>query len=208
MHKYMYTCIHKHIRTKNSTHLCHSYAFINPYRRAYVQIYALTPAHAHTHTSQHYSMLLANTFFGLHELARQMETLFGEEKQCLPLDAISRFILFYILWSNFGSLCLCLPLLWLWLRTGFGGMVDTAKRTWDDIFGCCFKAQSLKLERLFFYVSDKRDVRAFSLQLWKMSPQMGLAVQHHFVCLFVCFVIVFPPQLLVFGFWFVMPTHS
>ena len=56
-------------------------------------------------------MLLANTFFGLHELARQMETLFGEEKQCLPLDAISRFILFYILWSNFGSLCLCLPLL-------------------------------------------------------------------------------------------------
>jgi len=36
----------------------------------------------------------------------------------------------------------------------------TADPTWVDIFECCFKAQSLKLERLFSLKRGKRDVRA------------------------------------------------
>jgi len=47
----------------------------------------------------------------------------------------------------------------------------TANPTWGDIFECCFKAQSSKLERLFCHVS------ALSFELSKMSPQVGLAVQ-------------------------------
>jgi len=38
------------------------------------------------------------------------------------------------------------------------------------------KAQSSKLERLFSLKRGKRDVRALSFELSKMSPQVGLAV--------------------------------
>jgi len=44
------------------------------------------------------------------------------------------------------------------------------------IYECCFKAQSSKLERLFSLKRGKRDVRALSFELSKMSPQVGLAV--------------------------------
>jgi len=44
-------------------------------------------------------------------------------------------------------------------------------------FGMSFsKAQSSKLQRLFCHVSMKRDVRALSFELSKMSPQVSLAV--------------------------------
>ena len=56
----------------------------------------------------------------------------------------------------------------------------TAYPTQGDMFECCFKAQSSKLERLFCHVSVKRGVRALSFELWKsfskMSPQMEYAV--------------------------------
>jgi len=52
----------------------------------------------------------------------------------------------------------------------------TANPTWGDIFKCCFKAQSSKLERLFSLKRGKRDVRELSFELLKMSPQVGLAV--------------------------------
>ena len=43
--------------------------------------------------------------------------------------------------------------------------ICTANPTWGDIFECCFKAQSSKLQRLFCHVSVKRDVRALSCEL-------------------------------------------
>jgi len=46
----------------------------------------------------------------------------------------------------------------------------TADPTWGDIFECYFKAQSSKLERLFSLKRDKRNVRALSFELSKMSP--------------------------------------
>jgi len=52
----------------------------------------------------------------------------------------------------------------------------TANPTWGDIFECCFKAQGSKLERLFSLKCGKRDVRALSFELSKMSPQVRLAV--------------------------------
>jgi len=52
----------------------------------------------------------------------------------------------------------------------------TANPTWGDIFECCFKAQSSKLERLSSLKRGKRDVRALSSELSKMSLQVGLAV--------------------------------
>jgi len=55
--------------------------------------------------------------------------------------------------------------------------VSTANPIWGDIFECCFKAQSSKLESLFSLKRGKRDVRALSFELSKMSPQVGLAVQ-------------------------------
>ena len=54
----------------------------------------------------------------------------------------------------------------------------TANPTWGDIFECCFKAQSSKLERLFSLKRGKRDVRALSFELSKMSSQVGLAVHY------------------------------
>jgi len=54
--------------------------------------------------------------------------------------------------------------------------VSTADPTWGDIFECYFKAQSSKLERLFSLKRGKRDVRALSFELSKMSPQVGLVV--------------------------------
>ena len=52
----------------------------------------------------------------------------------------------------------------------------TANPTWGDIFEYCFKAQNSKLERLFSLKRGKRDVRALSFELSKMTPQVGLAV--------------------------------
>jgi len=43
-----------------------------------------------------------------------------------------------------------------------------------DIFE---KAQSSKLNRLFSLKRGKRDIRALSFELSKMTPQVGLAVQ-------------------------------
>ena len=40
----------------------------------------------------------------------------------------------------------------------------TANPTWGDIFECCFKAQSSKLERLFSLKRGKKDVRALSFR--------------------------------------------
>jgi len=54
--------------------------------------------------------------------------------------------------------------------------IRTADPTWGDIFECCFKAQSSKVECLFSLKSGKRDVRALSFELPKMSPQLRLAV--------------------------------
>jgi len=48
--------------------------------------------------------------------------------------------------------------------------------TWGVIFECCFEAQSSKLESLFSLKRGKRDVRALSFELSKMSLQVGLAV--------------------------------
>jgi len=53
---------------------------------------------------------------------------------------------------------------------------QAADPTWGDIFECCFKAQSSKLERLFSSKLGKRDVRVSSFELSKMSPQVGLGV--------------------------------
>ena len=44
---------------------------------------------------------------------------------------------------------------------------DTANPTWGDIFECCFKNRSSKLERLFCHVSVKRDVQTLSFEFWK-----------------------------------------
>jgi len=54
--------------------------------------------------------------------------------------------------------------------------ICTANSTWGDLFECCFKAQSSKLERLFVLKRGKRDLRALSFELSEMSPQVGLAV--------------------------------
>jgi len=43
------------------------------------------------------------------------------------------------------------------------------------------KAQSSKLERLFSLKHGKRDIRAWSFELSKMSPQVGLAVLHYLI---------------------------
>jgi len=54
--------------------------------------------------------------------------------------------------------------------------LSTANPTWGDIFECCFKVQSSKLERLISLKRCKRDVRALSFELSKMSPQLELVV--------------------------------
>jgi len=58
---------------------------------------------------------------------------------------------------------------------------STANPTWGDIFECCFKAQSSKLERLFSLKGYKRDSQALSFELSKMSPQVGFAVLKHMI---------------------------
>jgi len=63
-------------------------------------------------------------------------------------------------------------------------VTGTANPTWGDIFECFFKARSSKLERLFSLKYGKRDVRALSFELSKLSPQMELAVQSCFCCCF------------------------
>jgi len=52
----------------------------------------------------------------------------------------------------------------------------TADPTWGDFFEFCFEAKSSKLERLFSLKRGKRNIRALSFELSKMSPQVGLAV--------------------------------
>ena len=42
-----------------------------------------------------------------------------------------------------------------------------ATPTWGNIFECCLKVQSSKLERLFCYISVKRAIRALSFELGK-----------------------------------------
>jgi len=56
----------------------------------------------------------------------------------------------------------------------------TANPTWGDIFECCLKTQSSKLEHLFSLKCGKRDVRALSLEISKMSSQVGLTIQPSF----------------------------
>ena len=53
---------------------------------------------------------------------------------------------------------------------------STANPTRGDIFESSFQAQSSKLEWLFSLKCNKRDVRALSFELSKMTPQVGLAV--------------------------------
>ena len=43
--------------------------------------------------------------------------------------------------------------------------IRTANPTWGDIFECCFKAQSSKLERLFSLKCGRGDIRALSFEL-------------------------------------------
>ena len=57
-------------------------------------------------------------------------------------------------------------------------LADTAYHTWSHVFECCFKAQSSKFECLFSLKCGKRNVRASSFELSKMSPQVGLAVHY------------------------------
>jgi len=54
--------------------------------------------------------------------------------------------------------------------------INTTNPTLGNIFEWCFKAQSSKFERLFSLKRGKRDVRALSFELSKMSPRVGLAV--------------------------------
>jgi len=56
-------------------------------------------------------------------------------------------------------------------------VTGTANPTWGDIFKRCFKAQSSKLKRLFSLKRGKRDVRALSFEVSKMSPQVGLVLK-------------------------------
>ena len=60
--------------------------------------------------------------------------------------------------------------------TSMSSCTGTADPTWGDIFGWCFKSQSSKLESFFSLKRGKRDVRALSFEISKMSPQVGLAV--------------------------------
>jgi len=57
----------------------------------------------------------------------------------------------------------------------FGSIVNhqgTANPTWGDIFECCFKTQSSKLESLFSLKRVKRDRLILSSYLSKMSPEV------------------------------------
>jgi len=82
------------------------------------------------------------------------------------------------------DLSFCLS--WVWKAQPNHRTFDvdcTANPTWGDIFEFCFKAQSSKLESLCSLKRGKRDVRALSFELSKMSPQVELAVS---VCVCVC----------------------
>jgi len=52
----------------------------------------------------------------------------------------------------------------------------SSRRKWHPKWDCCFKTQSSKLQRVFSLKRGKRDVRALSFELSKMTPQVGLAV--------------------------------
>jgi len=144
-------------------------------------------------------MLLANTFFGLHELARQMETLFGEEKQCLPLDAISRFVLFYILWSK-----LRFPLS---LSTSFvtvatyrirgNGRYSQTHVGWH--FRMLFQSSKPKARTSLFLCFRQKRRSSFQLAALKNVTPNGIGCTASF-CLFVC-LFHHSISTTTFGFW-------
>ena len=53
---------------------------------------------------------------------------------------------------------------------------STANPNWGDIFECCFELKVQRFEILFSLKRGKRDVRALSFELSKMTPQVGLTV--------------------------------
>ena len=55
-------------------------------------LFALRPSHYPPRYTPLFNAMIAYTFFGLDELARQLETPFGLEPQCLPLDDMCRVI--------------------------------------------------------------------------------------------------------------------
>jgi len=57
--------------------------------------------------------------------------------------------------------------------------IGTANPTWGDIFECCVKAQSSKLEHLFSLKCCKRYGRGLNFELSKMPPHVGLAVPNY-----------------------------
>ena len=67
-------------------------------------------------------------------------------------------VLTYII-VHIGCLLQCNPCTHVHIYTDYS--------TCGDVFECCFKAQSSKLERLICHVSVKRDVWALSFELWK-----------------------------------------
>ena len=67
-----------------------------------------------------------------------------------------------------------LPKKWDWL---IHQSALLSNPTWGDIFECCFKAQSSKLEPLFSVKRGKRDVRALSFELWIFQTPSGCTVQ-------------------------------
>ena len=50
-----------------------------------------------------------------------------------------------------------------------GKLLGTSNPTWGEIFECFFKSESSKLELLFSLKRGKRDVRALSFEVSKMS---------------------------------------
>lgn len=59
------------------------------------QLHILFSPPPHTYPPRYtplFNAMIAYTFFGLDELARQLETPFGLEPQCLPLDDMCRVI--------------------------------------------------------------------------------------------------------------------
>ena len=73
-------------RALSLTHTVHRTAYM------YIMLAPLAMAADLGYYTAAFNAILAYTFFGLDELARQMENPFGEEQQCLALDAISRAI--------------------------------------------------------------------------------------------------------------------
>jgi len=137
------------------------------------------------HRDQSWPMLhaidvTANTFFerlylvpGLREIALWVNCLFACTIPTVQPTTIARFL------CNF----------FLRMAPHFFGNDDSQSNLaksryppWGDIFECCFKAQSSKLESLFSLKKWKRDLRALSFKLSKMSPQMWDWLYQVLVC--------------------------